>query len=1267
VRLANDATESSDIAPIDSADAEESMRRLPDDLKEGSVSGSLTSRKDDGEDEDSNADLAVSIDHNKGAFRSSSSSGSDDENSEREGPSQESEITPNYASEWDKALRKGKPSKGNASNFFTAPIHSMDVDSPPEFFSAAHDEAVKEAASGVYDEEEDSVYDPDSVDPNGQRQQQQPPRSEMNTFPPPRGSVTLLPPPPPSPLQIVSSNISMLSGNKPSTISLLQSTGPRNSTVSRQLEIDNSNLESGVLPDVLMSMRQKIESLTMFDSDMLRLARDQVDDDPTMHDNRESLKRSSQQSISAAVLVGLAHKRYERRRLAALEIEKTIRQLVYQKEIERVRAILLLLSDDYVRSTNEDARKGGVVALAACAIGLKKAELQDSAAEECRDLILASVVHACQDHSQRVRYYATESLYNTVKAIPNLAVQHFFILYEILRSLYADVDGNVRGGAETLDKTLKQIIVSAINAGLFAAEDCVPVFARFVYLRNKSTNRLTLTWLQELNEKLVGSPILEFLHLFLGGIFDMVADPTMVIRQSALAFLQSVLPKLLVVNTGLNESEMERTHVDFDKILQSLVTTMEHPDPFVRKVAMYWMSRILKAHISKSEETEVSETSKRLAANDGGAANAAEEKEGPDLSAASASVRNSLPHVLPGILLSIGDDFNGNATIKDTFLPDQTTRSLAEQANACLQDAVRRDGPAYVQHLDGFIVALREELDSPGGLNARNLPAVERSPYRMDVKQDGTGIESSGWFRQSSDSNDRTNSAMLMSRLCALQWVVVLYESVVPDLLKADYAREFIFAIIYQLVDSPPKMIVFKSLKVLAKITVPVPGEEVSSAISSVSLPSINESIDGSVSFPMDNSSVLFALNLLEPEKRCNTSRNREVFSALIQLHSYNEQLLAELSSVISYMCTLQPPEFVMISFCVELERFVRAREGKLNLSSKEAIGNSNDATLSRDLHFVSSFIQNMSNVLLNSKEAISLKVILKDCVGKKSESERDDQRLRLFHILLHSFAHNLAATISLSFWAGANRTAYLSVIQIDTLDLNLKLLLEIDRLVEMLERPLFRHLHVRMLERDTDPWGEGSGSMLFQALKALLMILPQSTCFKVLKDRLVSVSLYRRSTATQQGVSPTIPSRPGKMPSKTEIYADRVKRARALHCAATWQTIRAESLEEISKRESSGEHTHEEGSDRRQWLGYGSREEQRGAQRRFEDEKRRRKSGFFIEELQDSYNDLGSLPMSNTTTWKEEEVSKGDSQGIAKDKPSSEATWKQYWVNSDQ
>ena len=115
-----------------------------------------------------------------------------------------------------------------------------------------------------------------------------------------------------------------------------------------------------------------------------------------------------------------------------------------------------------------------------------------------------------------------------------------------------------------------------------------------------------------------------------------------------------------------------------------------------------------------------------------------------------------------------------------------TTHALAEQTNACLQYAVRRDGKAYVQHLDSFIVALREELDSPGGLNGKNAPAIERKPYRIDVKQDGTGIESQGWFRASIDTKEADVDSMVMSRLCALHWIIVLYESVVPDVLKAD-------------------------------------------------------------------------------------------------------------------------------------------------------------------------------------------------------------------------------------------------------------------------------------------------------------------------------------------------------------------------------------------------------------------------------------------------------------------------------------------------
>ena len=140
---------------------------------------------------------------------------------------------------------------------------------------------------------------------------------------------------------------------------------------------------------------------------------------------------------------------------------------------------------------------------------------------------------------------------------------------------------------------------------------------------------------------------------------------------------------------------------------------------------------------------------------------------------------------------SIGDTFHSKSNTKDTFLPDTTTHTLAEQTNACVQQAVRADGKAYVHHLDSFIVALREELDSPGGVNAKNPPAIERKPYRMDVKSDGTGIESQGWFRASVDTKEDDIDSMMMSRLCALHWIIVLYESVVPDVLKADVSGEF--------------------------------------------------------------------------------------------------------------------------------------------------------------------------------------------------------------------------------------------------------------------------------------------------------------------------------------------------------------------------------------------------------------------------------------------------------------------------------------------
>lgn len=429
---------------------------------------------------------------------------------------------------------------------------------------------------------------------------------------------------------------------------------------------------------------------------------------------------------------------------------------------------------------------------------------------------------------------------------------------------------------------------------------------------------------------------------------------------------------------------------------------------------------------------------------------------------------------------------------------------------------------------------------------------------------------------------------------------------------------------------------------VLAKITVPVNGEKpLVPSVSSASLSGLvamkpDNDDDNDLLFPMTNDSVDFALELLDSSRSQLQSRDREVFTALIELHAHNLHLIVDVSKVIAYMCRLQPAEFVFVSFAVELERFARRQTkhfARKQMKIRPEGTVDKQQQLSRDLQFVSSFIAQMCHVLLNAKEAKPARDALKDCIGNRQETEYDQKRSRLFQIMLYTFSHNLVASTSLCLWGGAFRTAHLFLKQIDPLDIHLMFLLELDKLVEMLERPLFRHLHIRMLEHDDDPLAEGSGTMLFQTLRSLLMCIPQSTCYKILSDRLASASRFRQTVIGSKSKDAA-----QDIPKETEVFVNRVLNVRSLHCGALWETIRAESLEEapfvISREEGQ---PREEGADRRKWLGFFSKEEERKAKMRYNEEKmRRQEAGITIEEVKDAYNDLDTLTKDGRVSVKE-------------------------------
>lgn len=248
-----------------------------------------------------------------------------------------------------------------------------------------------------------------------------------------------------------------------------------------------------------------------------------------------------------------------------------------------------------------------------------------------------------------------------------------------------------------------------------------------------------------------------------------------------------------------------------------------------------------------------------------------------------------------------------------------------------------------------------------------------------------------------------------------------------------------------------------KSLEVLAKVTIPVPGEDQTTwqihpaCQVEAKLSSPHEEVYDDAEHIMSQSNVEYVLQVLDQDNRLLKSRDRRVFSALVELHSIHEHLLANFSSVITYMCTLQPPAFVFVSFSVEVDRFVRRRSDVVSAEAGEI------QYESANLHFVSSFVQHMSHVLIHAQEAKQLRDALKDSICSDSVSEDGQQRSSLFHILLHSFSHNIGATVSLCLWCGAYRTASEFLNGINPLDINLINLLEIDKVVEMLERPFFR------------------------------------------------------------------------------------------------------------------------------------------------------------------------------------------------------------------
>jgi len=145
------------------------------------------------------------------------------------------------------------------------------------------------------------------------------------------------------------------------------------------------------------------------------------------------------------------------------------------------------------------------------------------------------------------------------------------------------------------------------------------------------------------------------------------------------------------------------------------------------------------------------------------------------------------------------------------------------------------------------------------------------------------------------------------------------------------------------------------------------------------------------------------------------------------------------------------------------------------------------------DLDFASVMVQTLNLIFLTSSELVELRNLVKRCLV--TGTGRD-----LFIALYRSWSHNPVATFSLCLLAQAYELAAALVFQMAEIEVSVGFLMQIDKLVQLIESPIFIHLRLQLLEPARHPF-------LLKSLYGLLMLLPQSSAFASLKTRLESVA----------------------------------------------------------------------------------------------------------------------------------------------------------------
>lgn len=277
--------------------------------------------------------------------------------------------------------------------------------------------------------------------------------------------------------------------------------------------------------------------------------------------------------LSSACVRALNDKIYDKRKAAALEIEKMVKDFVTRNRSQELRQLIKVLGQDFAGSQNPNTRKGGLIGLAATAIALGK-----DTGQYTQELILP--ILACfSDSDSRVRYYACESLYNVVKVARGAVLPHFAEIFSALSKLAADPEQNVKNASELLDRLMKDIVSEDPS---FNMVGFMELLRERIYSRNAFTRQFIISWVSVL----YAVPDMDFIVLLpeiLDGLLRMLDEPTLEIKKTCDTVLGEFLRSI----------KQDPSRVDFPMMINILIVHSQAQDEFLQLTAITWIKEFV--------------------------------------------------------------------------------------------------------------------------------------------------------------------------------------------------------------------------------------------------------------------------------------------------------------------------------------------------------------------------------------------------------------------------------------------------------------------------------------------------------------------------------------------------------------------------------------------------------------------------------------------------------------------------------------------------